>query len=124
MKRALFFAAVVIVGCAWSTPARAQFGFGSMANKDPVEQIKTDRSKIKSRLSEYSHAQSHHTRILRPRVTNPASADEYGRMDLAGRAVAGYPVVRGDLTGHGAAHVSRGGANGIARRHHATPRRK
>ena len=121
MKHALLFAAVVIVASMWSTPARAQFGFGGLANKNPVDQIKTDRTTIRGRISEYSHAQSHQSRISRPRVTNPASIDEFGRMDLAGRAVPGYPMVRGDLRGH--TYVSRGGANGGGRRSHPTRRR-
>lgn len=118
MKRALFFAAVVLLATTWSTPARAQFGFGGGGgNKDPLADIAQQRSKIKSRLSQYSR----HSAGSRAKVANPASTDELGRMDLAGRAVAGYPIVRGDLRGH--TYVSRGGANGSGRRHYS-PRRR
>ena len=31
---------------------------------------------------------------------------------MAGKPIAGYPAIRGDVYGPNAAHVSRGGANG------------
>lgn len=121
MKRSLLFAAVVFLISAWSTPARAQFGMaGSLANKDPNAQIKTDASTIKGRLSQYSHAPTHHSRITLPKVSNSASLDAYGRMDLSGRSVSGYPAVRDMNSNHAS---SRSSLHGVARRRPPARRR-
>ena len=83
MNRWIFLAAVVIFASTWSTPARAQYGgFGN--NSDPNAQIDQERSKITQNLHKYSQAPASHTRVTRPRLTNPSSMDAYGRMDLAG----------------------------------------
>ena len=112
MKRWIFLAAVVILASTWSTPARAQYGMGGFGNNtDPTAQIDQERSKITQNLHRYSQAPASHTRASRPKLTNPSSLDAYGRMDLAGRPVGGYPVVRGDLHGHIGSSLPRGGAN-------------
>lgn len=123
MKRFLFFGALMLAASTWTSTARAQFGMGGFGGRhpDPLTQIKTDRGEIKSRLNTYTHAPTHRGRIMRPQPTNPASMDTYGRMDLSGHPVAGYPVVRGDLHG---ARVSRGGANGVGRRRPPIARRR
>jgi hypothetical protein len=114
MKRVFLFVAVMLFASTWTSSARAQFGMGGF--RDPNAEIDQQRSTIKSRLGSYSKPPTSHSRVARPKLSNPASTDAYGRMDLAGHPVPGYPSVRGDLTGSNASRVSRGGANGRGRR--------
>jgi hypothetical protein len=116
MKRSFLLVAVMLLGSAWSPPARAQFGFsGFGAGPDPLSQIETARSQAKQRLQQYARVSPGVGRAMTPRSSpgNSAFLDRFGRMDLSGRPVPGYPVVRGDLNTQ---HVSRGGANGAEQR--------
>ena len=115
MKRFILSVAVVILASAWPAPAKAQYGFGGFGNiPDMSAEVDAMRSQQKAQASKYAKPQSRASRGAPARsvLSNPASKDKYGRMDLAGHPVAGYPTVRGDLSGPGATHVSRGGANG------------
>ena len=100
MKRVFLFVAVMLFVSAWTSSARAQFGMGGFGGlHDPNAEIDQQRSTIKSRLGNYSKPPTSHSRVARQKLSNPASTDAYGRMDLAGHPVPGYPSVRGDLTG-------------------------
>jgi len=110
MRRHFLFVAVVLVACSWSKPARAQFGgFGQTA--DPVAEIEAARAKAKAERSKYAKSAGGAGAARRSQLGGNFT-DTYGRADLAGHAVPGYPAIRGDL---GNARVSRGGANGKAR---------
>ena len=112
MKRVFLFVAVMLFASTWTSTARAQFGMGGFGGlHDPNAEIDQQRTTIKSNLNKYSKAPTSHSRVARQKLSNPASTDAYGRMDLAGHPVPGYPAVRGDLTGRTSAPVSRGGAN-------------
>jgi hypothetical protein len=113
MKRLFLFAAVAILASTWSRPAFAQYGMGGFGSlTDPNAEIDQQRSTMKSQMGTYARPQAARGRSGYTRLSNPASMDSYGRMDLAGHPVPGYPAVRGDLRGPNATHVSRGGANG------------
>jgi hypothetical protein len=113
MKRLFASLAVVILASAWTGSARAQYGLGGFgATPDMSAEIETQRNALKSQMGKYTKAPRAPSGIAgRARPTNPAMVDRYGRMDLAGHPVAGYPAVRGDLNASGV-RVSRGGANG------------
>ena len=99
MKRLFLFAAVMILASMWARPAHAQFGMGMFGGShDPIAEIDQQKSTINARTQKYTHAPSSHARISRPKLTNPASMDAYGRMDLAGHPVPGYPIVRGAIS--------------------------
>jgi hypothetical protein len=113
MKRLFLFAMVAILASTWSRPVCAQYGMGGFGNlTDPNAEIDQQRSSMKSSMRTYTKPQAPRGRSGYTRMSNPGSMDSYGRMDLAGHSVPGYPAVRGDLRGPGALHVSRGGANG------------
>jgi len=103
----LLVAVVLIVSC-WSGSARAQYGFGQGA--DPNAEIESARNQALQQRQKYAKPSG----AGAPR-RSPVGGflDTYGRADLSGRGVPGYPVVRGDLS---RMKVSRGGANGAVRR--------
>jgi hypothetical protein len=112
MKRWFLFVGVVLMGSMWSGTARAQYGLGGFGNTADVNQeIDAARSKIRQQMSKYGKPQARPSRTAVRGGTG--SADRYGRVDLAGHPVAGYPAVRGDL--NAGTSVSRGGANGKSR---------
>jgi hypothetical protein len=115
MKRFFMLVAVVILSTSWASPAQAQLGFGGFGgDTDTVSEIEAARSQIKLKNKNYSKAKPRAGKGLaaRPSVStyNVNSLDRFGRMDLAGRSVSGYPPVRGGI--NAGLHVSRGGANG------------
>jgi hypothetical protein len=116
MKRFFMLVAVVILSASWASPAQAQFGIGGFEGAaDPLSQIEAARGLIKQRNQQYTKAKpnARRTQATRPSKSpsNYNSLDRFGRVDLAGRAVPGYPAIRGNLEGM---KVSRGGANGSA----------
>src|SRR5262245_1425673 len=118
MKRYLLLLSFVILVTSWSKPARAQFGIPNFGGVDSASESESERSRIKSEQQKYARGAPRAARPAAPRTNlmNHNSLDRYGRMDLAGRAVAGYPTVRGNINGPNAARVSRGGANGARKR--------
>jgi hypothetical protein len=116
MKRCFLFFAVVLLGTIWSGTARAQ-GFSGFGNTQDVNsEIDAERSKIRQQIAKNAKPQPRPARGTAVRGGTGA-ADRYGRVDLAGHPVGGYPIIRGDLNGpNGGARVSRGGANGSGRR--------
>jgi hypothetical protein len=117
MKRFFMLVAVVILSASWASPAQAQIGIGGFGGvTDPLSKIEAAKSQTKLRKQEYTKAKP---KAGRAQATRPSkspynynSLDRFGRADLAGKSVAGYPAVRGDLE---SLHVSRGGANGSKR---------
>ena len=119
MKRFILFVAVVILASAWSSPAKAQYGLGGLGNiPDMSAEVDAMRTEQKQQVSKYAKPQSRVSRgaPARSSLSNPPSIDRYGRMDLSGHPVSGYPIVRGDLTGPSSPRVSRGGANGLVKK--------
>jgi hypothetical protein len=115
MKRLFLFLGVVILGTTWSSAAHAQYGgFGN--TPDVNAEIDNQRSHIKQQMRQYAKPQGRSSRTSALRQGAAGAADRYGRIDMAGKPVAGYPAVRGDLTGQGSTRVSRGGANGTGKR--------
>jgi hypothetical protein len=112
MKRLFLFAGVVILGTTWSSVVHAQYGgFGN--SSDVNADIDAQRAKAKQQMSHYTKSQARTPRAAAARPGAPGAADRYGRIDMAGKPVSGYPVIRGDLN---SMSVSRGGANGGRRR--------
>lgn len=109
MRRSLFLIAALLVALSWTKPASAQFFNNNM--QDPESEIESARTKQKQAVQKYARPSA-----SRARSAAGTGLDRYGRLDLSGRPAPGYPAVRGELTGPGAARVSRGGANGVARR--------
>jgi hypothetical protein len=119
MRRFVGFVAVSLVLASWSGSARAQYGFAFGQKSDPNAEIEAARSRAKQQLEKYARPSG-------PGARGPAGRqaigggfrDRFGRWDLAGHPVAGYPTVRGDLD---TVQVPRGGAN--AGRRSIAPRR-
>src|SRR5262249_18445097 len=103
MKCFILSVAVVILASAWSSPAKAQFGMGGFGPPaDMNAEIDAMRSQQKGDASKYTKPQAKVSRggSARSYLSNPNSTDPYGRMDLAGHPVAGYPTVRSGSIGH------------------------
>jgi hypothetical protein len=121
MKRFFMLAAAVILSASWASPGQAQLGIGGFGGAlGPLGQIEAARSQLKLKNQQYTKAKP---RAVRRPSARPAtssshvdSLDRFGRRDLAGRAVAGYPAIRGNLDNM---QVSRGGANGTGGRRSA-----
>jgi hypothetical protein len=109
MRRVILALGAMALTLLWSGTASAQF-FG-IQPKDPQAEIETARKKQQELVQRYARQNA-----ARSRSRLGAARDQYGRMDLSGRPVSGYPSVRGELSGPGASRVSRGGANGPVRR--------
>jgi len=125
MKRFIISVAVVILASAWSSPAKAQYGLGGYGSiPDMSAEVDAMRAQQKQEASKYTKSQARASRGApsRSALGNPGSRDRYGRVDLAGHPVAGYPAVRGDLNGPTPSRVSRGGANGQIKKR-SSPRR-
>jgi hypothetical protein len=106
--------AIVILSASWASPAQAQSGIGGFGGApNPRSEIEAARNLIKQRNQQYTKAKpkAGRAQAARPSVSsyNHNSLDRFGRVDLAGRAVPGYPAIRGNLE---SINVSRGGANG------------
>src|SRR6516162_10226898 len=114
MRRCFMLLAVVILSASWASPVQAQLGIGGFGGApNPLSGIKAARNPIKQRDQQYTKAKPKAGRKPSARPSTSSSyansLDRFGRVDLAGRAVPGYPAIRGNLEGM---QVSRGGANG------------
>jgi hypothetical protein len=101
----LILAAAMTVAILWCNSASAQYGGQS---HDPNEEIEAARSRQKAQAQKYARGSASRARP----TFGGSGADPYGRIDMSGRAVPGYPAIRGDLRSN---PVRRGGANGVAR---------
>jgi len=111
--------AVVILGASWASPAQAQSGIGGFGSASgPLNSIEAARSqtKLKNQQSTKAKPKARRAKAARPSMSSYDynSIDRFGRKDLAGHPVAGYPAIRGDLE---KMQVSRGGANGTGAKH-------
>src|SRR5208282_6130011 len=121
MKRVFLLAAVVIVASTWARPARAQLGLLNLGTGTGIgtpldSQKNLVKKKQTTSLPPPPVAGSTRGRSSRSALSPPGMDDHrFGRIDMAGHPISGYPAVRGNVSGSGAAHVSRGGANGSGR---------
>jgi hypothetical protein len=123
MKRFFMLVAVVILSASWASPAQAQLGTGGLGGVSrPLDQTKAAQGQPKIENQQYLKAKpkAGRAQAARPFKSsynyNYNSLDRFGRKDLAGRPVAGYPAIRGDID---SMKVSRGGANGSGARRSA-----
>jgi len=118
MKRVFLLAAVVIVASTWARPARAQLGLLNLGTgtgiSTPLDSQKNlVKKKQKTSLPPPPVAGSTRAHSSRSaRITPGAEDHSFGRIDLAGKPISGYPAIRGEVSGPNASRVSRGGANG------------
>jgi hypothetical protein len=118
MKRVFLLAAVVIVASTWARPARAQLGLLNLGTGTEIgipldSQKNLVKKKQSTSLPPPPLARSTRARSSRPALPPPSIDDHrFGRIDMAGHPVGGYPAIRGDVSGPSASRVSRGGANG------------
>jgi len=121
MKRVFLLAAVLIIASTWARPARTQLGLLNLGTgagiATPLDSQKNlVNKKPRTTLPPPPVAALTRGRSTRSALTTPGVDDHrYGRTDLAGHPIAGYPVIRGEVSGTNATHVSRGGANGRGR---------
>jgi hypothetical protein len=119
MKRFISSVAVVILASAWSSPAKAQYGIGGFGEPaDMSAEVDAMRAQQKGQANKYTRAPVRGARSAPTRsyLSNATSTDPYGRMDLAGHPVAGYPSVRSGSIGHTPPAASRNGAHAYSRR--------
>ena len=115
MKRFFMLMAAVILSASWANPAQAQLGIGGIGGvSGPLRGTEAPKSQTKLKNQKYTKKakpKSGRAQAARPSKFsyNYNSLDRFGRKDLSGRPVGGYPAIRGDLE---SIHVSRGGANG------------
>jgi hypothetical protein len=117
MKRVFLLAAVVIVASTWPRPARAQLGIPNLGlgtdigipRQDQKIQLKQQPKKNTPPPPVVGASRGTSSRSAR---SNIGSLDRFGRIDMLGKPVKGYPAIRGDLSGPTPTNVSRGGANG------------
>ena len=119
MKHVVLLAAVLIVTSSWARPARAQLGILDLPSSSGIgHQFDRMRNLAKKKqtnslppppLSASTSKRAHSGPAFRGDLT---TADRFGRLDLVGHQVSGYPAIRGDLNAANASRVSRGGANG------------
>jgi hypothetical protein len=118
MKRVFLLAAVVIVASTWARPARAQLGLLNLGSGTRIgtqldNQKNLIKRKQKTSLSPPPVAGSTRAHSSRSALITPGVDDHrFGRIDMAGKPISGYPAIRGEVFGPNAANVSRGGANG------------
>jgi hypothetical protein len=118
MKRVFLLAAVVIVASTWARPARAQLGLLNLGTGTGIgtqldNQKNLIKRKQKTSLSPPPVAGSTRAHSSRSALITPGVDDHrFGRIDMAGKPISGYPAIRGEVFGPNAANVSRGGANG------------
>ena len=122
MKRVFLLAAVVIVASTWGRPARAQLGLLNLGTGTGIgTQLDNQRNLVKKKqktsLPPPPVAGSTRAHSSRSAITPGVDDHRFGRIDMAGHSIGGYPAIRGSVAGPNAAHVSRGGANGSGRRH-------
>jgi hypothetical protein len=116
MKRVFLLAAVVIVASTWARPARAQLGLLNLGTGTGT-QLDNQKNMVKKKQSTSlpppSVASSARAHSSRSALITPGVDDHrFGRIDMAGKPVSGYPAIRGDVSGSNGARVSREGANG------------
>ena len=116
MKRVFLLAAVVIVASTWARPARAQLGLLNLGTGTGT-QLDNQKNMVKKKQSTSlppppvaGSTRAHSSRSAR--IAPGVEDRSFGRLDMAGKPIAGYPAIRGDVSARNAAHVSRGGANG------------
>ena len=117
MKRVFLLTAVMIIASTWARPARAQLGILNLGTNTGISnQLDRQKNLVNKKqtnaLPPPPVASSTRAHFSHPTKANSSAADRFGRQDLVGHSVSGYPVIRGELNGSGAVHVSRGGANG------------
>jgi len=122
MKRVFLLAAVVIVASTCARPAHAQLGLLNLGTGTGVDtpldgQKNLVKKKQSTSLPPPPVAGSTRAHSTRPAITPGLDDHRFGRIDMAGHPIGGYPAIRGSVAGPNAAHVSRGGANGSGRRH-------
>jgi len=118
MKRVFLLAAVVIVASTWARPARAQLGLLNLGTGTGIgTPLDSQKNLVKKKQSTSlppppvaGSTRAHSSRSAR--TTPGAEYHSFGRIDMAGKPISGYPAVRGEVFGPNAPHVSRGGANG------------
>jgi len=118
MKRVFLLAAVVIVASTWARPARAQLGLLNLGTGTGIGiQLDNQKNLVKKKQKTSlppppvaGSTRAHSSRSAR--ITPGAEDHSFGRIDLAGKPISGYPVIRGEVSGPNASRVSRGGANG------------
>lgn len=118
MKRVVLLAAVLIVTSTWARPARAQIGILSLVPNsgignrlDNLKNLARTKQTGSLPLPPVSGSARAHSAI-QTFASNSTTADRFGRVDLVGHAISGYPAIRGDLNAANASRVPRGGANG------------
>jgi len=122
MKRVFSLAAVVLVASTWASPAHAQLGLLNLGTGtgvgNPLDvQKNLVKKKQSTSLPPPPVAGSTRARSSRSTPSLPGLDDHrFGRIDMSGHPIGGYPAIRGNLTGPDAARVNRGGANGTGRR--------
>ncbi|MGO8903446.1 MAG: hypothetical protein ACLQU5_34665 [Isosphaeraceae bacterium] len=117
MKRVFLLAAVVIVASIWARPARAQLGLLNLGTGTGIgtrldNQKNLVQKKQKTSLPPPPVAGSTRAHSSRSALATRGTGDRFGRIDMAGKPISGYPSIRGEVYGPNATHVSRGGANG------------
>ena len=119
MKRFFMLMAAVILSASWASPAQAQLGIGGFGGvSGPLRGIEAAKSQTKLKNQQHTKARPKSGRAQAARLSkslyNYNSVDRFGRADLSGHPVAGYPAIRGDLDS--GLNVSRGGASGSSKR--------
>ncbi len=116
MKRVFLLAAVVILASTWARPAHAQLGLLNLGTGTGVgapldSQKNLVKKKHSTSLPPPPVAGTSRAHTSRPVLSRPGVEDHrFGRIDMAGHPVGGYPAIRGDVSGPNAGRVSRGGA--------------
>jgi hypothetical protein len=122
MKRVFLLAAVVLVASTWARPARAQIGLLNLGTGTGIgTQLDNQRNLVKKKQTTSlppppvaGSTRAHSSRSAL--IASGGDDHRFGRIDMAGKPMSGYPAIRGDVSGPNAANVSRGGANGQGRR--------
>ena len=118
MKRVFLLVVVVIVASTWARPAHAQLGIldlgTGVAVSAPLDNQKNMVKKKQSTSLPPPPVAGSTRAFARHSALNLSGIDDhrFGRIDMSGHPLGGYPVLRGDVSGPNAARVSRGGANG------------
>ncbi|MGO9922651.1 MAG: hypothetical protein ACLQIB_49145 [Isosphaeraceae bacterium] len=118
MKRVFLLAAVVIVASTWARPARAQLGLLNLATGTGIGTRLDDQKNLVKKKQKTSlppppvagSTRAHSSRSAL--ITRGVDDHRFGRIDMAGKPISGYPAIRGEVFGPNATHVTRGGANG------------
>ncbi len=122
MKRLFLLAAVVIVASTWARPAHAQLGVLNLGTGTGIgtqldnQKNLLQKKKQKTSLPPPPVTASTRAHSSRSAITPGVDDHRFGRIDMAGHSIGGYPAIRGDVSGANAGLVSRGGANGSGRR--------